>query len=230
MKRGTIVYLALALFAAFTILALAEGPPKAGTDTFDSIAELEVSIFNGPMTMIGVVGPTQIQRGQPKGGAIDTEMLALDLRGGLVDPNFGPLQVQVRESPTRASRGQIMSPKGDGFFPAESFFDVFVEIELTPEVQTTGPTGPTGPTTSLMLHNEQPIRMMATIHSIPPIENAYNSPANQTTVLLDRFGNRVGVIRHVQHVPAQPSHAKIKRELINVELMLKKLLRAHGLP
>ena len=47
-----------------------------------------------------------------------------------IDPICG--QVRVRESPTKASLGRIISNgnPGDPFFPANSFFDVFIEVEI----------------------------------------------------------------------------------------------------
>jgi hypothetical protein len=100
-------------------------------------------------------------------------------------PLFGP--VMVRESPSRQSLGRIQQITPTLDFPADSFFDIFVEIDT-----------PLGP-----LHNEDPIRMFSVIHAIPPIEALYFSPFRQVT-LYNLANQPVGYIEHALHVPVKP--------------------------
>ncbi|MBI3910260.1 MAG: hypothetical protein HY320_04925 [Armatimonadetes bacterium] len=188
--------------------------PAAGTDTFDSIAEIQPFSGDGQTDfgLIDLVGPTTVVRGNPQRGPqprtyqIDTELVSMNLTG------FSSMlggDVTVRESPTRASTGRITGPSKVGF-PANSFFDVFVEIDV-PGIG--------------RLHNEQAVRLISIIHGIPPIEDAYNAPENLAVPLLDSQGIVRALLGHVQHVPCQPSHRKIKRELILLEKKLDLLLQ-----
>lgn len=224
---------ALAVCAALAMWATAgaqsSGPspatpiPPAGTDTFDSIAEVVIEPLkpsgiadpDADLHTADLVGPTIVQRGNPQnlpGGRyqIPTELLSLDLQG--FNSNIGDVFIHL--NPKLPSRGHIAGRRRMPF-PAESFFDVFVEIDL-PRLPQLGP-----------LHNEQPVRLEAVINAIPPIEKAYVPPANaQPVPLLNQKGQPVGLLlRHVQHVPCEPSHRKIKRELILIEKKLDQLLQ-----
>src|SRR5205823_4266394 len=57
--------------------------------------------------------------------AFDTEMLALNIQGGSL-----PAGVMVRESPTRASKGQTTVRQVEGGYMIGSFFDIFTEISV----------------------------------------------------------------------------------------------------
>jgi hypothetical protein len=217
MKRRIVVYLATVVFLAFATGAFAQT-----SDTFDSIAHIQLEPVPGPagtqMLDVDAVGPTTVQRGAAAGGAIPTEMVSMELSGFAVDPQGGLHDIMVRESPTKQSLGKITGNLRKG---ADSFFDVFVEIEIRPE---------TGE--PMMLHNEQPVRLQATgIKALPPIEIAYRPPPTAVKIpLLDANGVVRYFLIHVQHVPCWPSACKIKREVIKLERKLDKLLRAHGLP
>src|SRR5436190_16328837 len=87
---------------------------------------------------------------------IQTQITHMDLQGS--NSAFGPLH--IRESPSRPSLGQIRQQSPGADFPADSFFDVFIEMDM-----------PDGTT----LHNEQPIRVSSAIHGIPPINDPYSS-------------------------------------------------------
>jgi len=151
---------------------------------------------------------------------IETEMLQLELRGGGSDQLDNFFDVFVTLNPTTLTKGQITG-SADNFFPAKSFFDVFFEISL----------GVNGGQPSPPAHNLDPVHMQATISSIPPVEVAY-VPKLSTPVQLFVDGNQtpVACLVHAQHVPAEPSHVKIKREMIDLERKLDRILRAGRIP
>ncbi|MBI4604261.1 MAG: hypothetical protein HY721_20065 [Planctomycetes bacterium] len=143
--------------------------PPAGDDTLQSELSHRVRIFapGGEVVVdADMHGPVTVRRSpiavDPVTGLceIPTEMLSLDLRG--MDPVLG--EVRIRESPTKASTGRIRqgaaNPR-DQFFPADSFFDVFVEVSAMAGGQTT------------TLGNCAPARMESVIHSIPPYDQLY---------------------------------------------------------
>ena len=220
MKRVSISSLSVVAFMALAAHALAaDPPPRAGTDSFDSIAAIELQRGPGqPSITVDLAGRTMVRRGDPKGGTIATEMLQLDLAGAGADPQLGFFDVFVRLNPNMRSMGMITTQKGGGFFPADSFFDVFFEVEIRPQGQPTGMT----------LHNTQPARVEATIDNIPPLEVEYSSRTG--TQLFNPDGTPDGFALHIAHIPTTPSHGRIKRELIKLERKLDKLLRVHGLP
>lgn len=131
---------------AGVVIAVAAGPvlaqqfPPAGLDNMASAMTHRVEIFPGLPIPPGlydanVNGPTVVGRGDPVLVAgfhqIATEILDLNLVGTLVGPASFP--VTVRESPTRASIGLVREQTPSGFpghFPADSFFDVFIEFQL----------------------------------------------------------------------------------------------------
>ena len=164
--------------------------PPAGLDEFPSAAGLEadLSAIGGPVVSATVKGPTKIRRSdsmkQSDGrNVIDTEIVSLDLTGGTTS-----FPITVRESPTRESSGIIRQQTPGVDFPADSFFDIFVEIDT-----------PLG-----VVHNKQPVRLGAVINAIPPLQAQY-IPA-ETFVGVDLFaadGTRVGILRHAAHFVGQ---------------------------
>lgn len=163
------------------------GFPPAGDDTFPSGAGLLVQMIGQAPTLLTTNGPTVVRRGEPydAGGhsAIDTEILAMNLTG--MTP-LGP--VGVRESPTRASVGKIQQQTPGADYPADSFFDVFVELD----------------TGMGMLHHQEPVRMEAVIHDIPPILALYRTPQLLQTPIRNQQNQVVGYLRRVIHVPLPP--------------------------
>src|SRR5262249_37076047 len=106
--------------------------PPPGTDQFQSAAELLIdTTFSGyPDISVDVRGPFVVNRGapvRPLDGRceIPTQMTALTLTGS--SPTLGPITVSLGAQPSRGLIKQI-TPGMD--FPASSFFDVFVTIEL----------------------------------------------------------------------------------------------------
>ncbi len=163
--------------------------PSAGSDEFDSSATItiDLTMSGGPVLQATVVGPTTVRRDAPHDPGdghmtIDTEIVALELHG--VTP-LGP--ITVRESPYRSSVGQVQQKTAGVDFPADSFFDVFVEIET-----------PTG-----VFVNNDPIRLQAVIDELPPFQAQYTPPAFVGVALYTRTGRQVGVITHASHFVGQ---------------------------
>ncbi len=194
------------------------GFPRAGTDEFPvSIAQIGIDLtLDGiPEGEISAEGPFVVERGEPRpdGGVnvIDVEIVQMELVGS---SPLGP--VVIRESPLRQSRGQIraLSPESD--FPADSFFDVFVEIDLGEQT----------------VFNDEPIRLQAVITEIPPRISVYRSFAQPPVIpLLARgTGQLVALLLHVAHAPnpdfeVTPRDLKIliERVQLKVELLSRKL-------
>jgi hypothetical protein len=165
--------------------------PPAGLDVFESSLELqgyelEIPGFGICPVNFDSLGPTCVQRGDPgtdpnSRDVIDIEIVAMQLRGTaviLADPNCdlapGPYEVNIYENPDQASGGKVTesSPPTPGIdFPAESFFDVFFQIEV--EVPSLGeitiPGGPPGGPAGA------PVQVDNTgINALPP----YHTPGN----------------------------------------------------
>ena len=162
--------------------------PGAGRDEFKSAAAVEFQLTAGPTFSLTVVGPTRIERSDPFDPGdgrlmVITEMVAMDLRGS------SPLgAIEVRERGDRQSSGAIRQKQAGADFPADSYFDVFVDIET-----------PLG-----NFHNDEPIRLGATISAIPPFQAQYMPEGTFAGVdLLDANGAKVGVIRHAVHFVGQ---------------------------
>ena len=188
---GGLVALFLAMGQGGSDRALAQGAgppcpvpnpqpfPAAGCDRELSNAKHNVTIDGTAFNCI-LEGPTVIERGgvgdtKPVPGApnglddIQTEIIFMKLTG-LCQP--GNIEVTMRESPTLDSKGHI-EEQNDPIaapgsyrilsFPANSFFDVFVEIET-----------PLG-----TFHNQVPIRMFCKIPPgilpIPPVDCMYEA-------------------------------------------------------
>lgn len=141
--------------------------------TFPSIAEIVVEplppFFPGaPPQIIHMRqnGPdTSVSHGLESGGVIPGELLSLDLQGAT--PLLG--NIILRESPTRQSLGQttVLSPA-----QFDSFFDVFVEIELN--------AGATH------LFNDQPIRVRGSHDTQPPHDTHMETPVQSNVYLYDQ--------------------------------------------
>jgi len=163
--------------------------PSAGSDEFDSSATItiDLTMSGGPVLEATVIGPTTVRRDAPYDPGdghvtIDTEIVALELHG--ITP-LGP--ITVRESPYRSSVGQVQQQTAGVDFPADSFFDVFVEIET-----------PMG-----VFVNNDPIRLQAEINALPPFQAQYTPPALIGVALYTRTGRQVGVITHASHFVGQ---------------------------
>jgi len=171
------------LFAVCVASAQEAQFPPAGIDAFDSAAQVTIEL-DSPRVVIEatLVGPTRIRRGSPFDPGdglfeIDTEIVALELR---VATEVGPVTIRS----ARPSPGKIKQRQPGAAFPADSFFDVFVEIQT-----------PLG-----RLHNIEPIFLTAVIDEIPPFQARYMPEGTfQGVGLYSEDGVRVGLVRHVGH-------------------------------
>jgi hypothetical protein len=155
--------------------------PPAGMDVFDSHMTLDgYALAIGPATCsvdFDAHGPAVVQRGAPvdlEGGLreIAVEMLAMQLSGtATINPGAGcPLPagdvaVTVIEDPAQASVGKVTDTNSDpaSDFPADSFFDVFFEIDVNGALIPGGPPGgPAG----------LPVRVTNQIGALPPYHTA----------------------------------------------------------
>ena len=165
------------------------GYPGEGTDVFPSTAGIQVSFPGIGGAVVKLEGQTVVKRSEPYMGpgelmTIDTEILSMELAG--FDPYLGELVLTLnRQYP---STGQIRQSNSDGESPMESFFDVFVELY-----------------TGLgFLHNLAPIRMLATIESIPPRAGVFEYVGEPHLPLYDESGLELGYIVNVKHVTQPP--------------------------
>lgn len=166
--------------------------PAAGSDTFDSGAQIEIDLGELGIERLLLNGPTTVQRGDPytpptgDKKTIDTEIVAMELVGQ--SPRLGT--VRLRESPTLPSGGQVSQLESGTDFPANSFFDVFVEIDV-PNVGT--------------LRNLQPIRVQCStqgLQSIPPLFDIFLMPPQAGPVqLFNEKGEPMGAITRIAHLP-----------------------------
>lgn len=181
--------------------------PDTGCDSFDSGGQVNIELASGgePFT-VTIGGPTTIVRktvpqdvtnfpvgsAQPAGTGngldeVETEMIQLDLDG--LTSMFGT--VHIHESPTRDSDGlfeeQANDTPGEMDFPADSFFDIFIEIDI-PGVGT--------------VYNQDPLRMQCTITDIPPLLCLYQPPIEDPIPLYFSDDDELfAYIVHAAHVP-----------------------------
>jgi hypothetical protein len=98
-------------------------------EQFDSIVEGEFDDGSGPqpVTMTGPVKVlTQNAGGTNQTGTFQTEILSMSLSG-----DVGGVSVEIRESPSSRSPGQVrVLDIGGGDFQIDSFFDVFTELSV----------------------------------------------------------------------------------------------------
>lgn len=172
---------AFVLVLAMNGIPYAYAYPPGGFDVIDctAILRLEMIALNGET--LTVTGSMRIQRGDPYNPhddhmTIDTEIVEMSLTG--TSSLLGP--ITVVQSPTKPSNGSIRQKIISNDFPADSFFDVFLEI------QTDGPAS--------TYHNDDPVRVSTTIDFIPPL-GAYTSEA--PVLLKDEGDNIVGSIEYL---------------------------------
>ena len=194
MKKAYFLPIACILMLAIATIpgALCYPPyPPAGTDHFDSTtATIELHVTGMFTETITATGPTDVWRGNsyPSGGRmkIDTEIISMNLAGTSV--YIGPLTIV--QSPSMASTGYIQERTSGTWYPADSFFYVFIDIH-------------TGVGT---FHNDDPAQMSTTLYyppGIPPWEAIYSGQNNVT--LKNQQGIPIGFMLHVIHkLPKNP--------------------------
>jgi len=201
------------VFVGLALVGMSAGRAMAlpaGQDSFPSIATHVIDIFNFGTFNLTLTGPTVVDRDQAvfdpasPDFRIDTEIVSMNLTG--TDLTLGP--ITMIESPTLDSLGAVTgttdgtedpvgspcdNPSG-GCFPAFSFFDVFVEIQV--------------PSFGLTLFNSSAIRMETFINGLPPILDLY-SAVNLPVLLFDLSdptGAALGQLTQATHLPTpEPS-------------------------
>jgi hypothetical protein len=169
-----------------------EAFPQPGCDSFQSAAKVNIT-FNGSDQVISAElgGPTLIERkNKPRdinGNGLDevkTEIVSLQLTGG---------GVTVRLAPAPASTGLIEeqhnTTSGTLDFPANSFFDVFFQVDVN----------------GLTLHNATPLHVQCKITEIPPYKCLYFPSISDPILLLNSDGVKVGELLHGLHIPIPPN-------------------------
>lgn len=168
--------------------------PAAGVDAFDSMAAFRVSStqLGIPETSVVLVGPTTIRRGAPYDPGdglveIDTQIENMVLFGSTPIGN-----VVVRVIPP--SPGKIKQQEPGVDFPANSWFDVRVEVQII---------SPSGQF-RLFSDPNTPVRLMAMIDAIPPFGSQYMPDGTFPGVdLVDESGQVVGFLSHIGHFVGQ---------------------------
>jgi len=193
------------LFAAFVTLTMpprsGRALPPAGTDTLNVSGTVSVTSRLGSET-IPLSGTVTIQRGDPRldGGVevVDAEIVSMSLTGASLT---GP--ISAIESPTRSSTGQIRSlqPPPDQF-PASSFFDVFIQVQV-----------PASPSPTITLSNTTALRVVprsggveVPINAWPPSGVTYEKPSAPCVSLLPNLPAQVCVtgLSIVLNAPTTP--------------------------
>jgi hypothetical protein len=192
--------------------------PPPGRDCLDTSLDLTLNVGGFPPQRVTARGPTMVDRRSPAydgrcsdSGApcnttadcplavdtcvpihtIDTEIVSMDLQG--VHPFIGNFTVADANDPGMPSAGAATSQTPAGTYPADSFFDVFVEFDL-PALGTTG-------------HNQVPVSIQAGtplgpgIRNIPPDPQMtrYLSPPGQQYPIVDPNGSFIGTIQDIDH-------------------------------
>jgi len=164
--------------------------PAAGNDFENSLGAMTMYLLPpfGIYETIYLSGPTEIQRGDPVEDPgtglteIATEIVSMELNG---KGYFVPFATVVLE-PSSPSTGQITQITPGIDFPAESFFDVFVQVTVF--VPTFG---------EMILHNEDPLHIEAVISCIPPNGTPYQH--TEPVLLLAPTGEPIALLTHASH-------------------------------
>ena len=172
--------------------------PLLGSDNSQSLGVVVIEI-PPPLNIIDtifVTGPTIIQRSDPMVDPvtgdhfIETEIVEMQLQG--TGQRLGHIVIQ--QSFNMPSLGEIRDVNPDPYydFPAESYFEVFIEVftEL-----------PVAP----VLHNEIPLRISTVIDCIPPYGNPYEHELETGGIpLVDPTGVTVAFILQAAHKLENP--------------------------
>lgn len=163
-------------------------PPLQGVDCFDSEARLEIDFNFDDIAdeVIDLTGPVLIQRGDPGDedcdglAEIGTEMISVQLNGQ--SQVLGPI-ILVND-PDVPSLGQVKQKRPEpGFFPADSFFDVFFEVQTAFGTAGVGQTQP-----------------RAVVDALPPLNRPYRAP-HAADVFDPVTGQLIARILGVKHIP-----------------------------
>lgn len=130
----------------------------SGTDRFSSVATHTVELFGIGTFTLNAQGPTEIRRGDPVGGVIQTELVSMTLTGGGLTINAGDGVGNLSSDGPLHSPGQIIENPDQ--VTATSFFDILFELLPTPF-------GPLRNKTALRMQNDA-------IPFVPPLFFPYD--------------------------------------------------------
>ena len=216
MKRWqrVLAFSTLALTGTLTLLAACGGDdsggdgldtdyPPAGEDRFENTratVEIEVTLpgvaalpFVGQTETVVLEGPMLVLRSDPQDADddglvdIETEIVELTLTGA---SSFGP--IEVRQSPERRSMGMVEQQQPGQDTPADSFFDIFLEVEILD--------------IGLVGFHEEAIRMEAVLVEFPPgfLDQYEGALALPTPLLSVDSKEEFALILDALHVPNPP--------------------------
>ena len=155
--------------------------PSAAEISIETPGRARVLTLYDPNTRVVMYPPTPTE--------IPIEIIAMSLTGS--DPITGqPVRVTQSANPALRSLGCVTPPPGG--FPVDSFFDVFVDVQL-----------PGAP----LYHNLNAVPVHSKIHQIPPIGDAYIfkggglGGGDRGVRLFDPINQFVGNINLVKHIP-----------------------------
>lgn len=160
-----------------------------------TVARIRLLLPSGGTEDITLMGASDVEMdlgadgsaGDLDGDGLDdaaTQMTSLQLDG--MSQSFGPMRLRLRESPARGMTEENANmQQGMLETPADSFFDVFVEIEAS----------------GMVLHTATPVHMAATLRGIPPAPGDTYVDTTPHDVV-DANGNPTGVrLIQASHTP-----------------------------
>ncbi len=177
--------------------------PPAGEDRFENTratVEIEVTLpgvaalpFVKQTETVELEGPMLVLRSDPQDADgdglvdIETEIVELTLTG---TSSFGP--IEVRQSPDRRSMGLVEQQEPGQDTPADSFFDIFLEVEILD--------------IGLVGFHEEAIRMEAVLVEFPPgfLDQYEGALALPTPLLSVDSKEEFALILDALHVPNPP--------------------------
>lgn len=163
------------LIVSGATVLLAAAPARAAdfaggrSDHFESEMNVILTVPGLGTQPVALEGPVTVvisERREESGrGVVDTELVAMELEG-----SFNGAAMTVRASPERSSVGQVRAQGTADDFPADSFFDVFVEVEIEGF--------------SSLLVNLEPVRVEAQdLQKLPPLFDTYVHPPPQIALV-----------------------------------------------
>jgi hypothetical protein len=165
---------------------------EGGIDNFNSTTasvKLKMNILPIEVPII-FMGPTNVSRAKPQSTSsghweIETEIIQMELTG-----TYLGRPIKCRQSEDKSTVGKIKQITPGIDFPAESFFDVYFEIE------------PGLPPPFNKLHNKEPVRMQSEINNIPPYDQLYfTSDFTPEIPLYSENGRRpIAYLIHAEHL------------------------------
>lgn len=203
-----------------TGVPLGSCPPLApGLDIFPSTGKVVIQLFGpGSDPFIGRLSSAGfpdaiVQRGIQVGDTVPTEILQLELVG--VHPALG--EIRVHQSSTQPSLGElthvIQDPVTCELLEADSFFDVWIEMEL--------------PALGETWKTDRPLHLQRKIHRLPPEDEPYENPFVDPVTLVDIGSGttRGQILYHLHHAdpPFPPRDRDCLDTLLSAQLNLPSL-------